>query len=142
MHRRGGEAWKHRPMSVVTPILPPSMSAPPAAYAHGVSVTGATRWVHSSGVVPVASDGSVPASLADQAAVVWANIESILHGGGLEMSDVVSVTTYVVMGEDLSVVMAARDLALNGHLAASTLLTVPALARPEWRMEAAVIAAA
>ena len=118
------------------------MAAPPAAYAHGVSVTGATRWVHSSGVVPVASDGSVPASLADQAAVVWANIESILHGGGLEMSDVVSVTTYVVMGEDLSVVMAARDLALNGHLAASTLLTVPALARPEWRMEAAVIAAA
>jgi len=38
-------------------------------------------------------------------------------------------------------VMAARDAVLQGHLAASTLVTVPALARPEWRMEIAVVAA-
>jgi len=38
-------------------------------------------------------------------------------------------------------VMAARDAALDGHRAASTLVTVPALARPEWRMEVAVVAA-
>jgi 2-iminobutanoate/2-iminopropanoate deaminase len=56
-------------------------------------------------------------------------------------ADIVSVTTYVVAGEDLSVVMAARDAALAGHRAASTLVTVPALARPEWRMEIAVVAA-
>ena len=56
-------------------------------------------------------------------------------------SDVVSVTTYVVVGEDLATVMGARDAALGGHRAASTLVTVPALARPEWRMEIAVIAA-
>jgi enamine deaminase RidA (YjgF/YER057c/UK114 family) len=30
---------------------------------------------------------------------------------------------------------------LQGHLAASTLVTVPALARSEWRMEIAVVAA-
>jgi enamine deaminase RidA (YjgF/YER057c/UK114 family) len=39
-------------------------------------------------------------------------------------------------------VMAERDRFLGGHLAASTLVTVPALARPEWRMEIAVVAAA
>jgi len=38
--------------------------------------------------------------------------------------------------------MAARDAALGWHLAFSTLVTVPELARPEWRMEIAVIAAA
>ena len=38
--------------------------------------------------------------------------------------------------------MAARDRYLAGHLAASTLVTVPALARPEWLMEIAVVAAA
>jgi enamine deaminase RidA (YjgF/YER057c/UK114 family) len=38
-------------------------------------------------------------------------------------------------------VMAARDAALHGHLVASTLVTVPALARPEWKMEIAAIAA-
>ena len=55
--------------------------------------------------------------------------------------DVVSVTTYVVVGEDLGPVMQARDAALAGHLAASTLVTVPALARPEWRIEVAIVAA-
>ena len=38
--------------------------------------------------------------------------------------------------------MAARDVAMGGHLAASTLVTVPALARPEWLMEVAVVASA
>ena len=33
------------------------------------------------------------------------------------------------------------DRALGGHRAASTLVTVPALARPEWRMEIALVAA-
>jgi len=47
----------------------------------------------------------------------------------------------VVVGEDLAAVMAARDEALGVHRAASTLVPVPALARPEWRMEVAVIAA-
>jgi len=51
------------------------------------------------------------------------------------------VTTYVVAGSDLAPVMAARDIGLAGHRAASTLLTVPALARPEWGMEIAIIAA-
>jgi len=37
--------------------------------------------------------------------------------------------------------MAARDAALNGHRAASTLVTVPALAKPEWLMEISVLAA-
>jgi 2-iminobutanoate/2-iminopropanoate deaminase len=57
----------------------------------------------------------------------------------------VSVTTYVVhsptLADDLPTVMAARDAALGGHRAASTLVTVPALARAEWRMEIAVVAA-
>jgi enamine deaminase RidA (YjgF/YER057c/UK114 family) len=59
----------------------------------------------------------------------------------MEASDVVSVTTYVVAGEPLAPVMAARDHFLGSHLAASTLVTVPALARPEWRVEIAVVAA-
>jgi len=39
-------------------------------------------------------------------------------------------------------VMAARDRAVGGHLVASTLITVPALVRPEWLVEIAVVAAA
>ena len=58
------------------------------------------------------------------------------------VTDIVSITTYVVAGQELGPVMAARDAAFGGHLAASTLVTVPALARPEWLVEVAVVAAA
>jgi enamine deaminase RidA (YjgF/YER057c/UK114 family) len=37
--------------------------------------------------------------------------------------------------------MAARDAFLGDHRAASTLVTVPELAQPQWRMEVAVVAA-
>jgi enamine deaminase RidA (YjgF/YER057c/UK114 family) len=60
----------------------------------------------------------------------------------MEPRDVVSVTTYVVAGQPLAPVMAARDAALGGHRVASTLVTVPALARPEWLMEIALVASA
>jgi 2-iminobutanoate/2-iminopropanoate deaminase len=122
-------------------IRPADIAAPAANYAHAVLTERATRWLHTSGVVPVAPDGSTPDALADQAALVWANISAMLSDARMVADDIVSVTTYVVVGEDLAPVMAARDTALGEHRAASTLITVPALARPEWRMEIAVVAA-
>ena len=100
------------------------------------------RLLHTAGVVPVRPDGSVPGDVGEQADVVWDSISAILAEAGMALSDVVSVTTYVVAGEDLGPVMAARDRAIGGHLCASTLVTVPALARPAWRVEIAVVAAA
>lgn len=122
--------------------IDPDEIAPPAAnYAHAVLTEGATRWLHTSGVVPTRPDGSVPDGIDEQAAVVWSNIGAMLDDAGMQPTDVVSVTTYAVVGESLGGVMAARDAYLGGHLAASTLVTVPALARPEWKMEIAVVAA-
>ena len=123
-------------------IIDPSALAPPAAnYAHARLTTDATRWLHTSGVVPIAPDGSVPASIEGQAEVIWENILAMLADADLEPGDVVSVTTYVTPGHDLAPVMAIRDRALEGNLAASTLLVVPELARPEWLMEIAIVAA-
>jgi 2-iminobutanoate/2-iminopropanoate deaminase len=122
-------------------IRPDDIAPPAANYAHAVLTQGATRWLHTSGVVPIAPDGSTPLDIAEQAALVWVNIAAMLRDAQMVATDVVSVTTYVVVGEDLPAVMAARDAALGGHRVASTLVTVPALARPEWRMEIAVVAA-
>ena len=58
------------------------------------------------------------------------------------VKDVVAITTYVVDGGELGVVMAARDAAMAGHRPASTLVLVPSLARPEWLVEIALVAAA
>lgn len=122
-------------------IAPPGIAPTAANYAHAILSEGPSRLLHTSGVVPIAADGSVPADLAEQAATVWSNLRAILDEAGMTVNDVVSVTTYVVVGEPLGPVMAARDVALGGHRAASTLVTVPALARPEWRMEIALVAA-
>ena len=116
--------------------IQPESIAPPA-----VLVESPSRWLHTSGVVPVAVDGSTPDDIAEQAAVVWANIAAMLDDADMEAGDIVSVTTYAVVGVELGQLMAARDSFLGAHRAASTLVTVPALARAEWRMEVAVVAA-
>ncbi len=124
-------------------ISPSDIAAPAANYAHAVLTTSPTRWLHTSGVVPVAPDGSVPDDIGEQADVVWSNIAAVLRDARMNSTDVVSVTTYVVADhlDDLGAVMAARDRSLEGRRAASTLVTVPALARPEWKMEVAIVAA-
>ncbi len=129
-------------------LKPSEMAAPAAAYAHGVHVPAGYECVVTSGVVPTRRDGSVPTNIGEQARVVWQNILAILAEGKMSARDIISVTTYVVYTSDssematrLKLVMAERDAALNGHLAASTLVTVPALARPEWLMEISVLAA-
>ena len=122
-------------------ISPHSIAPPAANYAHAVLVTNPNRTLHMSGVVPTAPDGTVPQSLHEQTEVVWANIVAILAEAGMTVHDIVSITTYVIDGEPLADVMAVRDRVLGGHRAASTLVTVPALARPAWRIEIAVIAA-
>ena len=121
-------------------IMPASIAVPVANYAHAVLVEGVGRTLYTSGVVPASPDGSVPDGIGAQAEVVWSNIVAILDEAGLALADIVSITTYVVVGHPLAEVMAARDRALAGHLAASTLVPVPALARPEWLLEIAVVA--
>lgn len=126
---------------MLRPVLPPSIAPPAANYAHAVVTTGARRWLHTSGVVPTRPDGTVPAGIAEQADVVWGTIGALLDDASMTPTDVVSVTTYAVVGQPLADVMAARDRFLDGHLAASTLVTVPSLARPEWLVEIAIVAA-
>ena len=122
--------------------LTPAAAGPPSAnYALGVLSEGPGRWLHTSGIGPVRPDGSVPDDLADQADVVWSSLSALLSEAGLGPTDVISVTTYAVVGNDLGVIMAARDRALGGHRCSSILVPVPALATDSWRLEIALVAA-
>lgn len=125
-----------------TEISPQTIAPPAANYAHAILVTEAKRTLYMSGVVPTLVDGTVPQSLIEQTEAVWVNIIAILTEAAMSVDDIVSVTTYVIDGEPLQEVMAVRDRELGGRRVASTLVTVPALARPAWRVEIAVIAAA
>ena len=122
------------------PIRPEGIASPVANYAHAVLSETSGQILHTAAVVPVLPDGTVPEGLAEQAATVWANILAILFEASMGPANVVSITTYVVPGQDLGVVMAERDRALEGRLAASTLVVVPELAQPAGKVEVAVIA--
>ncbi len=127
--------------------LAPKGIAPPAAnYAHAILSEDVSRLLHTSGVVPTRPDGTVPDEIGDQAEVIWQTIRRLLDEAEMSTADIVSVTTYVVaelVGTDaLAIVMKARDRALDGQLAASTLVIVPVLAQPSWKLEIAVVAAA
>lgn len=124
------------------PVGPAGIAGPAAGYAHGTVTDRADRWLHTSGVLPVRPDGSVPSDIAEQARAVWRNTAAILAEVGMAATDIVSITTYVVPGQDLGAVMEERDRFMAGHLAASTLVVVPELAQPAWKLEIAVIAAA
>ena len=123
-----------------TPIRPDGIAPPVATFAHAVLSEASGQILHTSGVVPILPDGTVPEGLTDQASTVWANVLAILFEASMGPANVVSVTTYVVPGQDLGVVMAERDRALEGRLAASTLVVVSELAQPAWKVEVAVIA--
>jgi 2-iminobutanoate/2-iminopropanoate deaminase len=125
------------------PISPAGVAAPAANYALAVMSESPGRLLHTAGIVGTTPDGTVPTSIADQADVIWTTILSLLAEADMVPNDIVSVTTYVVADHvgELATVMAARDRYLADHRAASTLVTVPALARREWLMEIAIVAA-
>jgi enamine deaminase RidA (YjgF/YER057c/UK114 family) len=129
-------------VTVHSQIIPQSIAPPVANYALGVLSSGSSRWLHTAGVVGIRPDGSVPPTIGEQAEVIWASFGAILAEAEMGATDVVSITTYAVVGEDPQPVMAARDAYFGEHRAASTLVYVPALARPEWLVEIAIVAAA
>jgi enamine deaminase RidA (YjgF/YER057c/UK114 family) len=124
-----------------TPVNPATVGAPAAAYSLGVVSTAGSTLLHTSGIVATRPDGTISDDLAEQADAIWHALSEICSDAGMTLRDIVSYTTYVVDGNDLGAVMAARDRALAGHLAASTLIIVPRLARPEWKMEIQAVAA-
>jgi enamine deaminase RidA (YjgF/YER057c/UK114 family) len=123
------------------PVQPSFIASPAANYALATKVVAARSMLFTAGIVGTRPDGSTAEHIGDQAEEVWRSIGAILSEAGFEVADIVSYTTYAVHGEDLKEVMAARDRFFQEHRAASTLIPVPALARSEWKVEIAVVAA-
>lgn len=123
----------HNPAVVVAPL---------GRYTHAVEVPAGTRLVFLSGQVPVAKDGSVPASLAAQADQVYANIVAILASLGAAPSSIVKLTTFMTEDDDGDdCVRKARAKHLGEHRPASTAVFVSRLVDPAWKIEIDAVAA-
>lgn len=124
-------------------LNPASIAPPLARYAHGVELPAGARIIRTSGQLGQAADGTVPASVEDQAAVCLANIRAILAEGGMDVADICHISAWLTNRADLPAYMAARDAFLSGNcvLPASTLLLVAGFSRPEFKVEIEVMAA-
>jgi enamine deaminase RidA (YjgF/YER057c/UK114 family) len=122
-------------------LNPETVHAPLGLYSHTVVVPSGTELIYLSGQLGVALDGSAPATIAEQADLVFKNITLLLRAHGLEPSSIVKLTTFMVAGHDGDAVRAARLKYLGAHRPASTAVFVAHLVDPAWFVEVEAIAA-
>ena len=120
---------------------PTSVHAPLGLYSHTASVSADTELLFISGQLGVRPDGSTPATIAEQADQVFANIAALLNAHGLDASSIVKLTTFMVTGNDGDAVRAARLKYLGSHRPASTAVFVSQLVDPAWFVEVEAVAA-
>ena len=126
----------------MTKLYNPKVVAPPfGKYSHAGEVEAGARWLHASGQVGVMADGTMAEGIAAQCEWAWKNLQGILQGAGMEMSDVVKTTTYLVDAGHVAAFREARDRAIGDYRPASTLIVVKALASSEWLVEIELVAA-
>ncbi len=120
---------------------PSGVAGPFGTYSHGIEVEGPMRLVFGSGQTGVDTDGRIGEDIEEQSRLTWRNIEGVLAGAGMRVSDIVQLTMLLVNRGDLSTARAVREEYLDGHRPASTLLFVAGLAHPDWLIEIDFVAA-
>jgi enamine deaminase RidA (YjgF/YER057c/UK114 family) len=122
-------------------LNPPTVHAPGGAYSHTALVPAGTELVFLSGQVGIRPDGSVPRSITEQAEQVFANIGALLAAYGLDAGALVKLTMFVVAGQDIQAVRAARARFVGDHRPASTAVYVSQLVDPLWFVEVEAVVA-
>ena len=96
-------------------LNPPTVRTPGGGYSHLAVVPAGTELIFLSGQVGVRPDGSLPTSISEQADQVFVNIGALLAAHGLDASALVKLTMFVVAGQDIQAVRAARAKLLGAH---------------------------
>jgi 2-iminobutanoate/2-iminopropanoate deaminase len=123
------------------PINPAGVRPPFGRYSHGVALPAGARLVFCSGQLGIATDGSVPDTVAGQAEICFENIKAILAEAGFAMANIVRINAYVTDRAHMAEYMTVRDRYVSEPLPASTLMVVAGFTRPEFLVEVEVVAA-
>ena len=114
----------------------------PPTYSQGVKVTGAQTILYLAGQVAYDDKGG-PAHKGDftaQARSVFQALKAQVEAGGGTMQSIVKVNTYLTDARYRSELVPIREEFFGKKGPASTLVTVAALAVPEWLIEIEAIA--
>lgn len=111
-----------------------------SSFAQAHEVEGASRVLYISGQVPE-RDGVVPAGFADQARMVWKNIEVQLAAADMTLANIVKVTTFLSNRRHRQANYEVRHEVLAGHAPAVTII-ICGIYDEAWLLEIEAIAAA
>jgi 2-iminobutanoate/2-iminopropanoate deaminase len=114
----------------------------PPAYSQGIKVTGAQTILFIAGQVAYDDKGG-PAHRGDfaaQARSVFQALKAQVEAGGGTMQSIVKINTYLTDARFRSELVPVREEFFGKKGPASTLVTVAALAQPEWLIEVEAIA--
>lgn len=110
-------------------------------YAHALEVRHPDRLLYVSGTMGLDAAGAPGATLADQLALIWRNIGTILAEAQMTMNNIVRVTSYLRDKAYVEANQNARLAALRGRAVPTTAIVVQTLSE-DWLVEIEVIAAA
>ncbi|MEQ1783576.1 MAG: RidA family protein [Hyphomonadaceae bacterium] len=131
----------NEPMKPYRPLNPAALPEPVGNYTHGTLVQGAQQLLFVSGQVAWGdSTGKVPSDFDAQCLAVWGNIETVLREGGMQLNDLVKVTTFLASREHRAAYGRIREQVLGAHAPALTIVICEIYA-PEWLLEIEAIAA-
>ncbi len=111
-------------------------------FSHVGEIGPNARLFHLAGQTGTAPDGRTGKDIAEQAELVYRNIGTVLEQCGMDFSNVVKTTVYLINPEDADVWRETQKRHFGDVVPASTLLYISRLARPELLLEVEAIAAA
>jgi 2-iminobutanoate/2-iminopropanoate deaminase len=121
-------------------IDPSSVPAAVGGYVNGLDVRGAQRLLFISGQIPQDREGRIPDRIEDQCRLVWANLTAVLREAGMEVTNLVKVTTFLSDRAHAAVNTAVRNEVLGTHRPALTVVLAD-IWDPAWLIEIEAIAA-
>jgi len=121
---------------------PASVFPPYRAYAHAVEVAAGSRMLVISGLNGLEADGkAMPETFEDEADLIWKHMQTILKSAGMELTNLVSLRTYLAHPKYDEANVAMRVKYLGTHRVASTVVCCQLL-DPRWKLEVEATAAA
>src|SRR5215213_7089615 len=116
---------------------PETIAAPLGRYVHQIEIENPQKLLFIAGQVGMRPDGSVPEDAVDQLAVALENVLRNIEAAGMDASDLVKITTYVVAGTVLDPARRRTEMErlLGEFVPTSTLVFIAALAGPQYKIE-------
>lgn len=113
---------------------PEAVHAPAASYSHQVVIEN-ERLLITSGQIGMKADGSIPDDPHDQLAVAFENVVANVDAAGMELTDIIKLTFFLVGPMDAAKRRQQIADALGGHRPTMTVVYVVALGSDEMKVE-------